>query len=64
MQLCNAYDLVRIHLFGVYDEDSKVQDISRLPSSLKMADFAAAAGAVWRLLTKERKASADADLPA
>ena len=61
MQLCNAYDLVRIHLFGVYDEDSKVQDISRLPSSLKMADFAAADGTVRRLLTKERKASAEAD---
>lgn len=61
LQLCNAYDLVRVHLFGIYDEDSRVTDIARLPSSLKMADFAAADKMVRRLLTQERKASAEAD---
>lgn len=61
MQLCNAYDLVRIHLFGSYDEGSRVTDISRLPSSQKMAEFAAADTEVRLLLGKERKASALSD---
>ena len=61
MQLCNAFDLVRLHLFGVYDEGSKVQDITKLPSYLKMADFAASDKAVRVLLTKEKKAAAEAD---
>lgn len=61
MQLCNAYDLVRIHLFGSYDEGSRVTDISRLPSSQKMADFAAKDAEVRLLLGKERKASAASD---
>ena len=61
MQLCNAFDLVRIHLFGIYDEGSKVTEITRMPSYLKMADFAAENKAVRVLLTKERKAAAEAD---
>lgn len=61
MQLCNAFDLVRIHLFGMYDDGSKVEDITRLPSYLKMADFAGADKAVRVLLTKERIASAASD---
>ena len=61
MRLCNAFDLVRIHLFGVQDEGSRVTDVTRLPSYTKMQDFAAADKAVRVLLTKERLADADSD---
>ena len=60
-QLCNAFDLCRIHLFGVYDEDSRVTDITKRPSYLRMQDFAAKDKEVRVLLTKERRASADND---
>lgn len=60
-QLCNAFDLVRIHKFGIEDEGTKVTDITRRPSYLKMQDFAAADKAVRVLLTKERLADADSD---
>lgn len=61
MRLCNAFDLVRIHLFGVQDEGSRVTDVTRLPSYTKMQDFAAADKTVRVLLTKERLADADSD---
>lgn len=61
MQLCNAFDLCRIHLFGVHDESSRVTDITRLPSYLKMQDFAAKDKTVRVLLTKERRADAECD---
>lgn len=60
-QLCNAFDLCRIHLFGVHDEGSRVTDITRMPSYLKMQDMAAADSRVRVLLTKERQASAKTD---
>lgn len=67
-QLCNAFDLCRIHLFGVYDDGSRVTDITRMPSYLKMQDMAAADGRVRILLTKERQTAArddfaDVDVP-
>ena len=40
-QLCNAFDLCRIHLYGVQDEGTKITDNTRLPSYLKMQDFVA-----------------------
>lgn len=61
MRLCNAFDIVRIHLFGVQDEGSRVTDVTRLPSYTKMQDFVAADKAVRVLLTKERLADADSD---
>lgn len=61
MRLCNAFDIVRIHLFGVQDEGSRVTDITKLPSYTKMQDFAAADKEVRVLLTKERLADADSD---
>lgn len=61
MRLCNAFDLVRIHLFGVQDEGCQVTDVTRLPSYTKMQDFAAADKAVRVLLTKERLADANSD---
>ena len=57
MKLCNAYDLVRIHKFGIEDEDSRVTDVTRLPSSIHMQEFAAADKGVRRLLARERMAS-------
>lgn len=60
-QLCNAFDLCRIHLFGVQDEDSKITDTTHLPSYLKMQDFVAKDKRVRILLTKERKADAKED---
>lgn len=60
-QLCNAFDLCRIHLFGVQDEDSKITDITHLPSYLKMQDFVAKDKRVRILLTKERRADAKED---
>lgn len=60
-QLCNAFDLCRIHLFGVQDEDSKITDTTRLPSYIKMQDFVAKDKRVRVLLTKERRADAKED---
>lgn len=60
-QLCNAFDLCRIHLFGVHDEGSRVQDNTKLPSFLKMQDFVASDENVRVLLVKERQANAKTD---
>lgn len=61
MKLCNAFDLVRIHLFGIQDEDSRVTDVTRLPSYIRMQEFVAADKSVRLLLTKEKLAEADSD---
>ena len=61
MQLCNAFDLVRIHKFGLLDEGSRIEDITKRPSYLKMQDFAAADKNVRVTLTKERRANAESD---
>lgn len=62
MKMCNAFDLVRIHLYGVQDEGSRVTDVTRLPSYIKMQDFAAADKRVRKLIVKERVADfADLD---
>lgn len=60
-QLCNAFDLCRIHLFGIHDEGSRVTDVTRLPSYQKMQDFAAKDKRVKVLLTKERQGQANED---
>ena len=60
-QLCNAFDLCRVHLFGVHDEGSRITDVTRLPSYLKMQDFAAKDKNVRVLLTRERQANAKGD---
>lgn len=61
MMLCNAFDLCRVHLFGVMDEGSRVTELTRLPSYLKMCEFAASDKTVRLLIARERKASAEAD---
>jgi len=60
-QLCNAFDLVRIHKFGAEDEGTKVTDITHIPSYIKMQDFCAKDKNVRVLLTKERQADANSD---
>ena len=60
-QLCNAFDLCRIHLFGIQDEGTKITDNTRLPSYLKMQDFVAKDKKVRILLTKERRGQANED---
>ena len=60
-QLCNAFDLVRIHLYGAEDEGSRVQDVTRLPSYARMQELAASDKRVRVLLTKERQTSAEED---
>lgn len=61
-KLCNAFDLVRVHRFGVQDEDiSSDTPMSRRPSFLAMQDLAAADPAVKRLLTRERLEQAKTD---
>jgi putative DNA primase/helicase len=60
-QLCNAFDLVRIHLYGVMDEGSRVTDVTRLPSYQKMQDFVAKDNKVRLLMFQERNKSLDDD---
>ena len=60
-QLCNAFDLVRIHLFGAQDEGSQATDITRQPSYTAMQDFVSADKEVRILMTRERLAEANSD---
>ena len=60
-QLCNAFDLCRIHLFGARDEGSRATDVTGLPSYALMQERAAADSRVRVLLTKERRKGAEDD---
>lgn len=60
-QLCNAFDLCRIHLFGARDEGSRAQDITRMPSYTAMQEMAVQDREVKLLMGKERAASAADD---
>ncbi|MCQ2299772.1 MAG: virulence-associated E family protein [Bacteroidales bacterium] len=61
-QLCNAFDLVRIHLFGDADDRAKgTEDVTKLPSFAKMTELAARDGKVTRLMQNERSARARED---
>ena len=54
-KLCNAFDLVRLHMFGLKDEDVKEGTTSnRLPSYTAMIDFASRNGKVRKRLGVER----------
>ena len=60
--LCNAFDLVRIHLFGDKDRDAKEgTPTAKLPSFLAMADFARADKAVKLRLFEEKTGEAASD---
>lgn len=65
-RLCNAFDLVRLHLYAEEDVDAAPDTpINRLPSYTKMVDFARSDDKVKHLLAAERleKARGDFDLP-
>lgn len=53
-KLCNAFDLVRLHLFGIKDENSKAVAVTKLPSYKAMIDFAAQDSAVRLQAGEER----------
>lgn len=58
-KLCNAFDLVRIHLFGLKDDDADPRtNITKLPSFQAMMDYAAADDRVRRLTFEEKMQSA------
>lgn len=60
-QLCNAFDLVRIHLFGDRDEDSDAEDITKKPSYAAMNQFVAKDEKTCETIMAERDASAAED---
>lgn len=61
-QLCNAFDLVRVHKFALRDEDAKEGlPTNRLPSYLAMTDFASKDGTVRKQLAQERISEIHAD---
>lgn len=60
-QLSNAFDLCRIHLFGVKDEGSRATDVTRKPSYQAMQEFCAQDKNVRLLMARERQASAADD---
>lgn len=70
-QLCNAFDLCRVHLFGAQDEGSRALDVTRKPSYAAMQEFAVKDKAVKLLMASERAQAAaddfdgldDAELP-
>lgn len=70
-QLCNAFDLCRVHLFGAQDEGSRALDVTRKPSYAAMQEFAAKDKSVKLLMAHERAQAAaddfdgldDAELP-
>lgn len=54
-RLCNAFDMVRLHLFGDEDADADPDTpVHNLPSYKSMCEFAAAQEPVTQLLLKER----------
>ena len=62
-QLCNAWDLVRIHRFGQLDADAKPQTpANKLPSFVAMCKFAESDAAVTARLAQERLQHAVEDM--
>jgi hypothetical protein len=60
--LCNAFDLVRIHKFGLQDEDAKADTgHNRLPSFLAMQELAAGDPVTRKQIGIERLAEAKID---
>ncbi len=59
-QLCNAFDLVRIHKFGHLDDDSK-ESGKNLPSYKEMATFAASDEETRKMLAADAQARAVLD---
>jgi len=61
-KLCNAFDLVRLHKYGLRDEDaSDNTPINKMPSYLAMSDFASADARVRKTIVTEKSQSAIED---
>lgn len=61
-RLCNAFDLVRLHLFGIMDEDAKENTpINHMPSYLSMIEFASKDSEVRRRIVDEKNEGAKND---
>ena len=62
-QLCNSFDLCRLHLFGDRDENAKPDTpANRLPSYQAMCDYARSDAGVVEQINRERYEAATADL--
>jgi predicted P-loop ATPase len=61
-KLCNAFDLVRLHLFGLKDEDAKEgTPVNKMPSFSAMTDLAIKDGRVKQQFGEDRLQSAMGD---
>lgn len=61
-KLCNAFDLVRLHLYGLQDEEAQEgTPVNRLPSYIAMCERATKDAKVRNLLGQERLKEAGAD---
>jgi predicted P-loop ATPase len=61
-QLCNAFDLVRLHKFHDLDEDAEPNTpVSKLPSYLKMCEFAQNDSEIKTLILKEKSKEIEQD---
>jgi hypothetical protein len=64
-QLCNAFDLVRIHLFGELDLDAKPETpMNKLPSWTKMCEMVGTDENVRKTIGEERLKTAESDFSA
>ena len=63
-QLCNAFDLCRLHLFGARDEGSRAVDITRKPSYIAMTELAAQDRSVKLILSRDQQREAAEDFAA
>lgn len=63
-KLCNAFDLVRIHLYGLKDEESTAQG-NKLPSYVAMCDTATKDKTVRKIIGEEKikEAFSDFEVP-
>ena len=60
-QLVNAFDLVRLHLYGEQDEDTRATKVTSLPSYLAMMELVRQDGRCRELVALEGQASALVD---
>ena len=57
-QLCNAFDLCRLHLYGEQDENSRAVDITRKPSYAAMVELASKDRNVKLILARDMQQAA------
>lgn len=60
-QLCNAFDLCRLHLYGSRDEGTRTTDVTRKPSYAAMQEFASKDRNVKLDLARSRERDAQED---